>query len=448
MKKSYKVSIIMPSLNVAEYIDECIRSALNQTLFERELICIDAGSTDGTWKKLLFYANHPKYKEDIRLLRCNIKSYGYQVNLGIHTAVGEYIAILETDDYVEANMYEELYNIGISNNADYVKADYDTFITYSSGKRVFDHVSLFRESKEQYGKVINPGKNIYLYAHDHSIWKGIYKREFLLNYNIQFNESKGAAFQDIGFTQQVLSCAKKVVYINQSFYRYRKDRGDASIKSIHGLKYSYEEFLRLLKTDNLNKKIICIDGLFVHMVLSFECELIKTLRGVEYNADSEIIKPYYVWFKKQIIYAISSKLLTIDLYQECPNLRLILENLYEFSLKLKKEDSTLKRNRKELLQTAIGKNIIVFGSGNYGGSIIKYLYEYNINIHAICDSNRALWGTKKYDLFIHSPAECVKKFAGDIYVIASKKYSKEMKKQLLDLGIEKNHIYIYSTGIV
>ena len=50
MKKQYKVSIIMPSLNVVEYIDECIQSALNQTLIEREIICIDAGSTDGTWE--------------------------------------------------------------------------------------------------------------------------------------------------------------------------------------------------------------------------------------------------------------------------------------------------------------------------------------------------------------------------------------------------------------
>ena len=52
MKKLCKLSIIMPSLNVVDYIDECIQSALNQTLLDKEIICIDAGSTDGTWEKL------------------------------------------------------------------------------------------------------------------------------------------------------------------------------------------------------------------------------------------------------------------------------------------------------------------------------------------------------------------------------------------------------------
>ena len=145
----------MPSLNVVEYIDECIQSALNQTLIEREIICIDAGSTDGTWEKLLLYANDHKYKDDIRLLHCDVKSYGYQVNLGIHIAVGEYIAVLETDDYVEKDMYGCLYNLGILNDADFVKADYDAFITYDENKRLFDHVTLFENAKEMYGEVLH-----------------------------------------------------------------------------------------------------------------------------------------------------------------------------------------------------------------------------------------------------------------------------------------------------
>ena len=53
----------MPSLNVAEYIDECIQSVLSQTLSEKEIICVDAGSTDGTWEKLLSYAEKPEYKD-------------------------------------------------------------------------------------------------------------------------------------------------------------------------------------------------------------------------------------------------------------------------------------------------------------------------------------------------------------------------------------------------
>ena len=435
----------MPSLNVVEYIDECIQSALNQTLIEREIICIDAGSTDGTWEKLLLYANDRKYKDDIRLLHCDVKSYGYQVNLGIHIAVGEYIAVLETDDYVEKDMYGCLYNFGILNDADFVKADYDAFITYDENKRLFDHITLFENAKEMYGEVLNPNHNIYLYMHDQHIWKGIYSKKFLLDNKIQFNESKGAAFQDIGFTQQVLACAKKVVYSDKSFYRYRMDREESSFKSVYGLKYSYEEFKRLLDIDYLRKKIICKDGFFIRMVLSFECELIKALRGVGYNTDSEIIMPYYAWFKEQIINAMSSGQLTIDLYQKCPDLHFILVNLYQFGLKLKREDKILEKNRENLLQSIEKNNVIVFGFGGYGKSLIKYLYKYNINIHAVCDNNSTLWGIQKYNLSIYSPSECTKRYSNDYYVIANKKYSKEMQKQLLDLGIKMDHIYIMDT---
>lgn len=98
MKNKCKVSIIMPSLNVVDYIDECIQSALKQTLSEIEIICVDAGSTDGTWEKLISYADNPEYKDHIILLQSEVKSYGYQINLALRQAIGEYIAILETDE--------------------------------------------------------------------------------------------------------------------------------------------------------------------------------------------------------------------------------------------------------------------------------------------------------------------------------------------------------------
>jgi len=96
------VSIIMPSLNVVSYIEECLQSAINQTLKDIEIICIDAGSTDGTREVITKYLLTDKR---IRLIDSTVKSYGYQVNLGIHEARGEYIGILETDDYVDCEMY-------------------------------------------------------------------------------------------------------------------------------------------------------------------------------------------------------------------------------------------------------------------------------------------------------------------------------------------------------
>ena len=78
-----KVTIIMPSLNVADYIEECIKSAVFQTLKEIEILCIDAGSTDGTLEILQRYADMDRR---IRLINSDRRSYGYQVNLGIRQA--------------------------------------------------------------------------------------------------------------------------------------------------------------------------------------------------------------------------------------------------------------------------------------------------------------------------------------------------------------------------
>ena len=121
-----KVSVIMPSLNVAPYIRECMESVIHQTLRDIEILCVDAGSTDGTWEILEEYAQADRR---IKLFHSEKKSYGYQMNLGLKEAVGEYIGIVETDDYILPEMYEELYAYAVEHDADFVKSDFDVFTT-------------------------------------------------------------------------------------------------------------------------------------------------------------------------------------------------------------------------------------------------------------------------------------------------------------------------------
>ena len=119
-----KVSVIMPSLNVAPYIRECLESVVNQSLNDIEIICVDAGSTDGTREIIAEYA---KNDQRIRCIDSDMKSYGHQVNLGIEAAIGDYIAVLETDDYIDTCMYEKLYDTASVYDLDYIKSDFDAF---------------------------------------------------------------------------------------------------------------------------------------------------------------------------------------------------------------------------------------------------------------------------------------------------------------------------------
>ena len=124
-----KVSIVLPSLNVSKYIRQCIESVINQTLKEIQIICVDAGSTDGTLDILQEYANADSR---VSIITSEKKSYGYQMNLGFKAATGEYLGIVETDDYADPEMFETLYNCAIKNSLDVAKSGF--YYYYSKDK--------------------------------------------------------------------------------------------------------------------------------------------------------------------------------------------------------------------------------------------------------------------------------------------------------------------------
>ena len=92
-----KVSIIVPTYNVAPYIAECMDSLIDQTLEEIEILCVDAASDDGTREVLEAYASKDSR---VKILDDIMHSTGYAKNIGIDAAQGEYIGIVESDDYV------------------------------------------------------------------------------------------------------------------------------------------------------------------------------------------------------------------------------------------------------------------------------------------------------------------------------------------------------------
>ena len=167
-----KVTVIMPSLNVVNYIEECLQSVINQTMEALEILCIDAGSTDGTLEILEKYAESDSR---IKLLHSEKRSYGYQVNMGIKLAKGKYVAILETDDYVSNTMYEELYQQAIQYNLDYIKADYIR-VECIEGENFQTPIKMFGGNEGVlYNKLISTLDMPELYWRDIHIWKGLYK---------------------------------------------------------------------------------------------------------------------------------------------------------------------------------------------------------------------------------------------------------------------------------
>ncbi len=432
------ISVIMPSLNVVDYIVECIESVLNQTLQDLDIICIDAGSTDGTWELLNEYAA----KDDrIRVIHSDIRSYGYQINLGISLSEGDYVAIVETDDYVHPEMYEYLYQISQETHADMIKADFDSFVSFKNGKSVFTRQRLFKQKEEYYNKVVEPGKIESLYTGIIYIWKGIYRKDFLLENEIRLHESKGAAFQDIGFMHQVLSHATSAYYTDKSFYRYRMDREGSSIHSAKSLGFARQDFQWLIEEKNILNVTPCKRGFFTHMLGSMTGEMRKILPVVDYDIESEFIRPHYEWF---ITILKKEAMDYFDYFKgNSADFELIIEDLENFATKVKEEKETEKARNEKIKNHMHDGNIVIFGTGIWGAKVLEILYENNLSNIRFSDNNCKLWGTKVNEIEVIPPIDIVDKQDVFLVIIANKYHAKEIQMQLLELGVKEEHIIVY-----
>lgn len=223
-----KVSIVIPSLNSIAYIQECLESVCNQSLKDIEILCVDANSTDGTLEYLKELESKDKR---LKVIVSDKKSYGYQMNLGIKAANGEYLGIVESDDYIKPKMYEELYRIAKERNVEVVKGNMLEFID-ENGERIFTHTRLLNWTKCLYEKVLN-AKDVRVFTQSGIMNpSGIFKLSFLKENQIYHHESLGAAYQDTGFWFFTHLLAPKMFFINEAFYCYRQDNENSSVNNV------------------------------------------------------------------------------------------------------------------------------------------------------------------------------------------------------------------------
>ncbi len=225
MNEDVKISIVVPVCNVERYLGECLDSILKQTYKNFEAICVNDGSTDNSLDILRSYE---KKDSRIKVITKKNSGYGNTMNVGMDAARGEYTCIIESDDYVDAHMLERLLDTIEQYDADIVKSDHYIFST-KNGK----NKSLFQAvcPSEYYNRVLNASICPEIFTFTMMNWTGIYRTSFLRENNIKHNETPGASFQDNGFWFQVISMAKKVVFINEAFYYYRQDNPNSSINN-------------------------------------------------------------------------------------------------------------------------------------------------------------------------------------------------------------------------
>lgn len=221
-----KVSVLVPIYNNVQYLPKCIESILSQRLRNIEVLCINDGSTDPEVVPLL--EKYCRLDSRIRLISKMNTGYGHSMNVGIDQAIGEYIGIVESDDYIHPDMFERMYSVAKSLSLPMVICDFIRF----KGEAGEGETEICRMMDDQYYE-----KEILVREHIQAlnakgwiaIWTALYDRNFLQRNTIRFNETPGASYQDTGFWFQTFCFAEKLYFIREPFYYYRFDNPNSSI---------------------------------------------------------------------------------------------------------------------------------------------------------------------------------------------------------------------------
>ena len=219
---SPRISVVVPVYNVGAFLDQCLKSISAQTARDIEIICLNDGSTDDS---LAIMERHAAVDGRIVVVDKGNEGYGATCNRGFELATGEYLAIVEPDDYLRATMFEDLlaFADSFSQPVDIVKEAWFDVIGWDDprNERVVPGY-LYRRLKTTGEPQTIEAVPELLEGHP-SIWSALYRRGFLEDNGIRFREYPGAGWADNPFLVDTLCRAKSIVYVDSMHYCYRNE---------------------------------------------------------------------------------------------------------------------------------------------------------------------------------------------------------------------------------
>jgi|GEM_PF-2254746 len=398
-----KISIIIPVKNTEEsYLTTCFNSILSQSLKDIEVLIIDNGSDEPTLNILKDYEN--KY-DFIKLFIEPNGRQGKARNLGIKHAQGEYIAFLDSDDWLSPNACEVLYDIAQKDNLDILKTNY---YVYEQPAQKTGYERLLNNNCN-YGNVHNIKTMREILYGIPFIWNGLYKTRFLKDNNIQFNESY--VNEDHLFIWQTSILAERFKLVGNAEIHYRKYPTSTS-KCIYNNATDIIEIFKLIE-QFLEEKDIYDDykDIFLYRRLTTYTYMYRYL-------EDDKLKAMYFNEMLKTLEDLDEK--SLETLSETDLLRALLiksRNIdcwdkYQFSIRLKDQHSPenfqykLSRFKKEL-QKALKENknnkICLYGAGDFSQELLEdNTFHNNSDIVGILDKNDLLEGSELggYQVFL------------------------------------------------
>lgn len=210
-----KVSVIVPVLGADEHLDECLQSIRRQTLRDIEIICMYCSRDHSRYYKMFKQYMH----EDERIFGIEIAEAdcGRALNIGVENAVGEHIGFMFPDDYAAPDFYKNCYLAAEEKEADFVRSDYYRVLDEKSGdvRHIYSRIS---EDPADYNRVFDPQEEKHALYFLPDIYCGIYRRAFLRDFDIRFNEKAGESLRSEGFFFQTTVFGKRAMLLDKAGY--------------------------------------------------------------------------------------------------------------------------------------------------------------------------------------------------------------------------------------
>lgn len=426
-----KVSTIMYVKNGMPYFRRSLNSVVGQTLQDIEVLVVDGGSTDGTMET----AEEVAQKDGrVRILSCGKGSVGAQFNLGVREARGEYIGIVESDDYILPRMYEVEYQYAKEKACDVLRAD--NYIFFELDRQEVKIRTKVSQDSSVYGRELRAGRDDGYIQIGGSYWTGLYRREYLLDNRILMNESKGAAYQDFGFLFLASALAESLYFLDDAFYCYRKDNPGSSCNRPQDILMVHREY------DFLKKELVS-RGLWERLDKYYYLWKIRNERWFFHNLAKTDQKRFFPCFYEDLKNA-ASELAALGIewnLKEKTLLDLAGQSEKSFGSHLEQGEQRWENVCRKIQGLNRGDVVYIFGAGNIGRIMCHYLQNRGTVPRAYLDNNADLWGSETEQISVISPNE-VNPEERALFLICSENYADEIEKDLRCRGILDTQIAV------
>ena len=426
------ISIVMAVYNAEKYLRETLDSVLNQTFYDFELICVDDGSTDDS---ICILQEYRQRDERITVLRNEVKSQGAAMarNIGINASRGEYLSVLDADDFFESEMLEKAYKRVKSVDADAVL--FDGYV-YDNELKIDISVSWilnrsFIPNKEWF----MPGENFRALFEMNlgAAWNVLLRNRLIKDNHICFVP---AFTDDQVFVCLAFAYARRITCVYDRLIHYRKNTKTSQTAgmSLHpeagyvaadllkeqlSKRGQWEEYHIAFVNHSLTNALIYLEEMNCGETFTHLFQELKTRCFLEWQVD-EVAKEDFM---------------SNELY--CKYCMIRDKSAVDYLLWMKHKKSTEKRLRNLTHRIGVRQRIIIYGAGEYGRKLLTDILEYKVHqIVAWLDKDAETIGFP-----VQSP-EILETLFYDFLIIAVKnvRICHEIQNELLMRGVEEHKL--------